>query len=87
MADITVTKGDGAYDVTVSEGGGLTHHRVSVSTRDYERLRKGEESPEDLVKRSFQFLLTKEGKESILASFDLTLIGRYFPDYETTISS
>jgi len=87
MVDIKVVEENGAYAVTVSEGASSTNHRVTVSTPDYERLRKGDESPEDLVRRSLEFLLTKEGKESIMSSFDLTLIGRYFPEYEKTISS
>jgi hypothetical protein len=37
------------------------------------------------VKRSFQFLLEREPKESILAEFDLRVIGRYFEEYESEI--
>jgi hypothetical protein len=39
-----------------------------------------------LVKESFHFLLEREPKESILRSFDLTVIGRYFPAYERQIA-
>ena len=38
-----------------------------------------------MVRRSFEFLLEREPPESILRSFDLTVIGRYFPDYERVI--
>jgi hypothetical protein len=38
------------------------------------------------VRRSFEFLLEREPKESILASFDLTVIARYFPEYESEIA-
>ena len=37
------------------------------------------------MKRSFQFLLEREPKESILKQFDLQVIGRYFPEYEREI--
>jgi hypothetical protein len=37
------------------------------------------------VRASFVFLLEHEPKESILSEFHLTLIGRYFPDYEREI--
>ena len=43
--------------------------------------------PIDLVRRSFAFLLEREPKESILRSFELPEIGRYFPDYERTITT
>jgi hypothetical protein len=37
------------------------------------------------VRACFDFLLEREPKESILRSFDVTVIGRYFPEFETTI--
>ena len=41
--------------------------------------------PEDLVRRSFEFLLEREPRTSILREFDLPVIGRYFPEYEREI--
>jgi hypothetical protein len=41
--------------------------------------------PEELVRRSFEFLLERESKESILREFDITVISRYFPNYEDEI--
>ena len=35
----------------------------------------------DLVKRSFEFMLAREGNTSILREFDLSTIERYFPEY------
>ena len=43
------------------------------------------ETPEELIEKSFQFLLARESNTMILARFDLPLIGRYFPEYERTI--
>ncbi len=37
---------------------------------------------EDLVRRSFDFLLERERAGSILASFELSVIARYFPEYD-----
>ncbi len=89
MADIEVQASDKghAYEVqvTVSERGNETRHRVNLSKADYERLAGDRASPEDLVRESFRFLLEREPKESILRSFDLTVIGRYFPEYEREI--
>jgi hypothetical protein len=62
-----------------------TGHRVSLATADLERLDPGAGDPTDLVRRSFAFLLEREPKESILRSFDLTVIGSYFPDWERRI--
>jgi hypothetical protein len=78
--------GDGwACRVTVREGGSSTTHEVAVSSADLARLAPGATEPDDLVRRSFAFLLAREAKESILSRFDLPLIGRYFPEYEAAI--
>lgn len=72
--------------VTVDvEGGPRTEHRVGVNARDLERLDPGAADPHLLVDRSFRFLLAREPATSILRSFELTEIGRYFPEYETEI--
>ena len=89
MANIEVKATDqgDTYEcqVTVSERGSETRHRVTLRKTDYERLAEDQASPEELVAESFRFLLEREPKESILRSFDLTVIGRYFPEYEREI--
>jgi len=74
------------FQVTVRERRSETHHRVTLRKADYERLTGGKTSPEALVSESFRFLLERESKESILRSFNLTVIGRYFPEYEREIA-
>jgi hypothetical protein len=90
MADIEVKASDQGdqYEcqVTVSERGSQTQHRVTLRTADYQRLAGSKASPEELVAESFRFLLEREPKESILRSFDLTVISRYFPEYEREIA-
>ena len=78
-------QGDG-FRVTVSEGGGRTVHTVTVEPAYARRLTGGAVLPEELVRRSFEFLLEREPKESILGSFDLSVIDRYFPGYEGEIA-
>jgi hypothetical protein len=73
------------FQVTVKERWGETQHRVTLRKADYERLAGGQASPEALVTESFRFLLEREPKESILRSFDLAVISRYFPEYEREI--
>lgn len=74
------------FDVEVIEGGSKTEHVVEVKKDDYERLTGGKIKPEDLVKRSFKFLLEREPKESILHEFNITKIGYYFPEWEEWVS-
>jgi hypothetical protein len=63
-----------------------THHKVRVTNADLERFSEGG-AAEELLQESFRFLLEREPNTSILASFDLPLIGRYFPEYEREIRS
>jgi hypothetical protein len=70
--------------VTLREGGlDVSTHRVRVRAADLSRLDPGATEPDQLVKASFAFLLEREAPESILRSFDLTDIARYFPDYDS----
>ena len=89
MANIEVktTDHDDSYEfqVTVKEGKGESRHRVTLRKGDYQELAAGKASPEDLAAESFRFLLEREPKESILRSFDLMVIGRYFPEYRREI--
>lgn len=78
--------GDQRFSVQVSEGGSHTTHDVTVAPKDLERLGAGYTSPEDFVRACFRFLLAREPKESILRSFDVHVIGRYFPDFEGEIA-
>jgi len=85
--EIKTTEHDDSYEfqVTVREGRGETRHRVTLQKPDYEDLVGDKASPEALVRESFRFLLEREPKESILRSFDLMVIGRYFPEYRREI--
>ena len=75
---------DQTFEVTV-EGPIKTSHKVTVMPQVYQQLTDGKTSVETLVEKSFEFLLEREPNTSILRSFDLTVIGRYFPEYERTI--
>lgn len=90
MTDIGVTttrEGDAwICHVTLTDpDGSQTRHEVRVGAPDLERLDRNADDPADLVRRSFVFLLAREPKTSILRSFDLPVIGRYFPEYEREI--
>jgi hypothetical protein len=71
--------------VTVTEGPSHTVHSVTVA-RSYRDKLVGPHTPvERLVEKSFEFLLAHEPKESILRSFELSVINRYFPEYEESL--
>ena len=85
MTDIQViSMNEQSYKVTVVSGI-TTTHEVSVDKTYAEKLTAGKISTAELVKKSFEFLLQRESNTSILRRFDLSVIGRYFPEYEREI--
>ena len=73
------------FMVRVHEKGSVSTHRVSLDPKDRVKLAGEAGDPEALIRKSFEFLLEREPKESILGRFDLSVIGRYFPEYESEI--
>ena len=73
------------FVVWVGEEEGRTEHLVALDREYWQKLTKGIGAPADLIKKSFEFLLKREPKESILKSFDLHTIKKYFPEYEKAI--
>jgi hypothetical protein len=85
-AKIEVKKLDAShFRVRVIEAGSESTHQVTLDPKDYERLAGATAGPDELIRKSFQFLLEREPKESILSRFDLSVISRYFPEYEREI--
>jgi hypothetical protein len=86
MANITVTrKSDSKYLVAVEEGSSRSTHSVMATPDHIARYASADTLPEKLVEASFEFLLERESKESILTSFDLSVIEQYFPEYPRRI--
>ncbi len=77
--------GGGTFHVVVDAGGTRTEHRVRLPDGLFERLGVEGVTPEAIVRASFEFLLEREPASSILAEFDLDVIGRYFPDWEADL--
>lgn len=67
------------------DDGSRSHHDVTLSGSDHERLGSRYRSPEAFIRACFSFLLAREPKEQILASFDVSQIGRHFPEFEREI--
>jgi hypothetical protein len=84
---ITIETADqSTFTVTVADST-TTTHVVTVSPGYWRKLTGGRVRPDQLVEESFKFLLAREPNTSILRTFDLPAIQRYFPDYERTIRS
>jgi hypothetical protein len=87
MADRTIevrpdaASGSARFRVKVREPGGETRHQVSVSPALCQRIGDGR-TPEQVVEAAFRFLLDREPKEAILSRFDISVISRYFPEFE-----
>ncbi|MAG12187.1 hypothetical protein CL630_00030 [bacterium] len=86
MNTITVNKTEEtdsgwAFDVSVDNN----MHNVSLDKKYLKKI-SSDVSPEELVKRSFQFLLEREPPEAILKEFNIKIISAYFPEYESVIS-
>jgi hypothetical protein len=71
-----------AFEVVVRESGGESRHHVTMDRATYERLGAGCHTPQQCLDAAFRFLLDREPKESIMDRFDITVISRYFPDFE-----
>lgn len=83
MINIEKLSGE-VWRVTV-DGDTTTHHEVTVPAAYFEQLTGGAGIVEDLLVRSFEFLLARESNTSILRAFELSVISRYFPEYEDEI--
>jgi hypothetical protein len=72
-------------EVDVGADAAATHHRVTVSDTTLRELAGEASDPTALVEAAFDFLLEREPRESILRSFELPVIGRYFPGWESDV--
>jgi len=75
------------YRVEVIEEDSKTTHKVELNRDDYQNFTDGKIAPEQLVQCSFEYLLDREPKESILSSFNVSVISHYFPEYAREIIS
>lgn len=76
-------------EITESDGSGSkTDHQVTMDRDYYMNLtEKGRVIPEEFIKKSFEFLLNRESKDSVLKQFDIALIIEYFPEFEKEIKN
>jgi hypothetical protein len=77
---VTVNLIDSTTFEVIVERTTTTTHKVTLTAPYYEKLTGNRVPPEVLVEKSF-----RESNTSILRSFDLPVIGQYFPEYERVI--
>jgi hypothetical protein len=63
-----------------------TEHLVELDDDYWGRLTNQKISKEELIRKSFEFLLERESNQSILSKFNLKDISKYFPEFEDEIS-
>jgi hypothetical protein len=60
---------------------------VTIDRGHWQELTDGAEPVEELVRRSFLFLLDREPLNAILQEFNLRDIERYFPEYRVIMKT
>ena len=90
MPEIEVSRVDveqflSRFRVRVVDDDGASEHDVTLSRADNERLGSAYPTPEAFIRACFGFLLQREARGSILASFDVSQISTYFPEFDRVI--
>ena len=75
---------DDVFTVTVAETS-TTTHTVTVTDQSLNDLTDNNVTKTQLLKFSLNFLLDREPNTSILSSFDINVISRYFSDYKDEV--
>ena len=75
---------DDVFTVTVAETS-TTTHTVTVTDQSLNDLTDNNVTKTQLLKFSFNFLLDREPNTSILSSFDINVISKYFSDYRDEV--
>ncbi len=89
MSEISVKEliadNDGwVFLVEIREEEDRTEHTVSLKKEYFNKL-SNEREPQEFIKDAFNFLLERESKGSILKSFDISEISKYFSEFESII--
>jgi hypothetical protein len=88
VACVETDPGSWTCAVRVRDDRSSSDHEVLVDEIDLPAALDGAETPdvERLVRATFEFLLEREPKESILRRFELPVVGRYFAEYPEDIA-
>ena len=75
---------DDVFEVSVAKTS-TTIHTVTVTDQSLTDLTDNNVTKTHLLDFSFNFLLDREPNTSILSSFDINVISKYFSDYEDEV--
>ena len=75
---------DDVFVVTVADSV-TTAHTVTVTDQSLTDLTHNNVTKTQLLEFSFNFLLDREPNTSILSSFDINVISKYFSDYKDEV--
>ena len=75
---------DDLFEVTVAKTA-TTTHAVTVTDQSLTNLNDNNVTKTQLLEFSFEFLLEREPNTSILSSFDINVITKYFPNYRDEV--
>ena len=75
---------DDVFTVTVAETS-TTTHTVTITNQSLNDLTENNVTKTQLLEFSFKFLLEREPNTSILSSFDINVISKYFSDYRDKV--
>ena len=75
---------DEVFVVTIADSV-TTTHTVTVTDQSLTDLIDNNVTKTQLLEFSFNFLLDREPNTSILSSFDINVISRYFSDYKDEV--
>ena len=75
---------DDVFEVIVAKTS-TTTHTVTVSDQSLTNLTDNKVTKTQLLEFSFKFLLEREPNTSILSSFDINVISKYFSDYRDKV--
>jgi hypothetical protein len=83
---IKVTREDSrVFTVVIKQTDSRRQYTVTLDDDYHQHLTAGKRAKEEFIQASFEFLLKREPKESILPQFNLKVINRYFPEFEREI--
>lgn len=87
VAVVEGTAASGEFDVAVSDERGTSRHRVRLDDGAERKIAELGCTAPAFVEAAVRFLLDREPKETILSEFDLSVIARYFPEFDRKIGS
>ena len=85
LVSISIKKRTNDVFVVTVANGITTTHTVTVTDQSLTDLTDNNVTKTQLLEFSFNFLLDREPNTSILSSFDINVISRYFSDYRDEV--